>query len=76
MANTFHASAPAYGVFGRLRTALADFGTQWTAYWTFVGTLRELSNLTDRELADIGIARDNIVEVATEAAKTGSRPLR
>ncbi len=34
----------------------------------FSQTMNELNNLTDRELADLGIARDNIRSIAQEAA--------
>ena len=34
----------------------------------YAQTVRELNALTDRELADLGIARTSIAEVAREAA--------
>lgn len=35
---------------------------------TYLATRRELTLLTDRELADIGVARANIEEIARSAA--------
>ena len=63
-------------VAGRLRTLLAAFPARWSAYWTFVSTLRELSALSDRELADVGINRAEIVQIADEAAKMARRRQR
>ena len=50
---------------GELRTNLAD---RWARYTTYRNTLNELSALTDRELADLGIARGSIQGIATFAA--------
>ena len=36
----------------------------------FNQTLAELNGLTDRELADLGISRINIIDLAREAAST------
>ena len=48
-----------------LRTTLAGYFAQYRAYRT---TRRELGMLTDRELADLGMHRSNIREIALEAA--------
>lgn len=38
------------------------------AWWTYQQNLRELSNLADRELADIGLSRSEIPAVAWQNA--------
>ena len=47
---------------------IVRFLRQWRAYDT---SLRELSRLGDRELADIGISRSDIERVAWNAAHQG-----
>ena len=47
---------------------LAGWTTENRAYYN---TVAELSALSERELADIGISRSDIHAVAREAAKTG-----
>lgn len=49
------------GIFGAVKAALARRNV-------YAQTLRELNSLTDRELADLGIARASIPAVAHEAA--------
>ncbi len=39
----------------------------WTQYRQYLDTLDELQALTDRELADIGLTRLNIREIAHDA---------
>lgn len=58
---TFAATANGLGLIDRARTALA----QYRAYRT---TLNELEALSSRELADLGLARANIRDVARSAA--------
>ena len=70
MATTFHtARLSNTGSFGQglsgLRTTLAERFAQYRSYRT---TLDELAMLTDRELADLGIHRSTIREIAFEAA--------
>jgi uncharacterized protein YjiS (DUF1127 family) len=55
-------AAPAEGFFARLRRTFAD-------YRVFLQTRDELQALSDRELADLGIARLNIDEVARGAVR-------
>lgn len=55
-----YAAAPNTGIFARLLRAFAD-------YRTFVETRAELEALSDHELADLGIARFAIGDVAREA---------
>ena len=52
-----------------VRAALADRYTKYQVYRTTVG---ELSSLSDRELADLGIHRTEIGEIARNAA-TGDK---
>lgn len=70
MATTFHtARLSNTGSFGQglsgLRTTLAERFAQYRSYRT---TLDELGMLTDRELADMGMHRSDIREIAFEAA--------
>ncbi|WP_377512931.1 DUF1127 domain-containing protein [Octadecabacter sp. R77987] len=51
--------------FANLRETLA---TRFANYRTYRATLNELSDLSDRELADLGLARANIKSVAYQAA--------
>ena len=52
---------PAAGVFNRLRQGYASLRT-------YLAIREELDNLTDRDLADLGVSRLNIRDVAREAA--------
>ncbi len=51
-----------HGLFARLEARIA----YWRRYRT---TVAELGDLTDRQLADIGISRGNIAAVARTAAR-------
>ncbi len=46
----------------------AVLGLRLNQYRAYRQTLSELGQLTDRELADMGIHRTQITEIATEAA--------
>ncbi len=48
------------GIFARLRKAFAD-------YRAYLATYDELNALSDHELADIGLSRLNVRDVAREA---------
>ena len=48
------------GIFARLRQSFAD-------YREYLATYNELNALSDRELADIGLSRLNVRDVAREA---------
>ena len=52
--------------FSAFRAALAD---RYAKYKVYRATLAELSALSDRELADLGIARSSIQSIATDAAE-------
>jgi uncharacterized protein YjiS (DUF1127 family) len=65
MAHAINLNAYAYyaerpGIFARLRQAFAD-------HREYLATYDELNALSDRELADIGLSRWNVREVAREA---------
>jgi uncharacterized protein YjiS (DUF1127 family) len=57
----------------RSRAAEADAGLvarlrrAWTEHRLYRDTVRELSQLTDRDLADLGVHRSNIPEIARES---------
>ena len=54
---------------------LIAFVRNYLAESTFNTTVRELSALSDRELADMGFSRSDIYRVAKEAEKTAIKPL-
>ena len=62
MAHTLtHASAP-IGIFARLRSLFEEAKEARARRSLYVRTVKELERLTDRELADIGLARSSITE--------------
>lgn len=62
MANvlSYGAPAPSAGVIDRVKKLFADLRL-------YNATVRELSALTDRELADLGISRSSIREIARQS---------
>lgn len=56
------------GFFRRLSNALANYREMRQRNRVFRQTRRELNALTERELADLGIARSMITRIAREAA--------
>ena len=64
-ATDFRVAGFDFGRFANLRETLA---TRFANYRTFRATLNELSDLSDRELADLGLARANIKSIAYQAA--------
>ena len=52
----------------RLSALRADFDKRWAQYKVYRTTLAELEALTERDLADLGIARVMIKDIALEAA--------
>ena len=65
-AHTAHAPATgAAGFFATLRETIATHARKTATYHRI---LRELDQMTDRDLADIGIARFMITDIAKEAA--------
>lgn len=55
-------------VMDRVRGVIADFKTRAVQARVYRTTVAELSNLTSRELADLGIHRAEIKRIAYEAA--------
>ncbi|MCV6583958.1 MAG: DUF1127 domain-containing protein [Marinibacterium sp.] len=53
-----------HGLSGVVRKWLHDLNAERRAYVEYRRTIRELSRLGDRELADIGLARCDIEEAA------------
>ena len=49
-------------------TSIKTMGQKFGAWRRYRDAVRELSSLTDRELSDIGIARDEIRAIAREHA--------
>ncbi len=59
--------APAQGL-GRLAPLRGDLRARYEAWKVYRTTVRELSALSNRELADLGVSRSGIDEIAREAA--------
>ena len=55
-------------VFGRVSALIAQIKERHAAYRVYRTTLNELSTLSSRDLADLGINRANIKSIAYEAA--------
>lgn len=55
-------------ILGRLSAFVTNTKTRVEQYRIFRKTVDELSTLTDRELADLGINRSMIRSIATDAA--------
>lgn len=56
------------GLFGRIAHAATALGTRYARYRLFRTTLAEMQQLSDRELADLGLSRSTIRRAAYEAA--------
>lgn len=56
------------GLLQRLTMVLEDIQARWSRYSVYRTTLTELQELTDRDLADLGINRSMIKSIAYEAA--------
>lgn len=62
-------NTPAHtGLLGRLSYAVAVSKARYARYKIFRDTLAEMQELTDRELADLGLSRSMIRREAYEAA--------
>ncbi|MEM1237674.1 MAG: DUF1127 domain-containing protein [Pseudomonadota bacterium] len=55
-------------LFGRIGATVSEARDAWARYSMYRSTLNELMDLSDRELADLGVSRFNITAVAHEAA--------
>lgn len=56
------------GILGSIADAFASLRTAWARSRVYVRTYNELSALSTRELADLGISRSMITRLAYEAA--------
>lgn len=52
----------------RLVAFKGDLATRYAKYSLYRNTLAELQSLSNRELADLGLARSNLKSIAYEAA--------
>ncbi|EBA16019.1 hypothetical protein RSK20926_05387 [Roseobacter sp. SK209-2-6] len=57
-------TAAEFTLFARLRAFAAQVGVNWARSREYKRTYAELSRLTNRELADIGLRRCDIAEIA------------
>ncbi|MFT6605007.1 MAG: hypothetical protein ACJA2X_000183 [Halocynthiibacter sp.] len=56
------------GITDRISAVFKDLGERYSQYATYRKTLRELGELSNRELADLGIHRSSLRAIAIEAA--------
>ncbi len=68
MAYTTQTQPLFFGVIASMKTAFEDYKVAAEKRRNFKKTVRELSELTNRELADLGLSRAMIKGVAYEAA--------
>jgi uncharacterized protein YjiS (DUF1127 family) len=57
----------------RTKKTVSSFLRDLQAWWRYETTVRELWNLSDRELADLGITRKDIARVASQALQSDDR---
>ena len=67
-ANTSFADGAGHGLISRVRAQFAAYAERAYRRSIYYGTARALSQLSDRQLADISIARSEITRIAKEAA--------
>ncbi|MEO8529735.1 MAG: DUF1127 domain-containing protein [Deltaproteobacteria bacterium] len=68
MAYTTHINSASTGVFGRFAEFRRSLVERSARYATYRKTMNELSNLSDRDLNDLGIHRSQIATLAKSAA--------
>ncbi|WP_146343911.1 DUF1127 domain-containing protein [Falsiphaeobacter marinintestinus] len=68
MAASTHITAHHGSVFDRLQAAIDGYKVSFARYRTFRNTLNEMSLLSNRELADLGLHRSELRRVAHQAA--------
>ncbi|MCB2126348.1 MAG: DUF1127 domain-containing protein [Rhodobacteraceae bacterium] len=56
------------GLADRMVDMVRELGEKWRRYGVYRETVRQLNVLSDRDLADLGIHRSEIVSIATDAA--------
>ncbi len=61
-----NATAPSASVFARFQNVFEDVKEKQTLYAEYRRTFKELDDLSDRELSDIGVDRANIRAIAHE----------
>lgn len=66
MATVASTSFNAISFADRIRAAYADFQASRALRAKYVETIRELNNLSDRDLADLAISRYDITSIAHE----------
>jgi len=57
-----------FDLVARAQALFADAKDAWARYSLYSTTLNELRDLSDRELADLGLARSNLRSIAYETA--------
>lgn len=67
----FHAGPRAETVFDRAAAYLHGLGRAWTQALAYRRTLRELDQLSDRELDDLGLCRADLRRAAYDAVYRG-----
>lgn len=68
MAHVTNTSYSQTGLVHRVAGMIADLKQRYAAYRVYRTTLRELQQLSTRELADLGLSRSEIRRVAYHAA--------
>lgn len=68
MAYVNQTRATEYGIRARLSALATAYGERMARYRLYRSTLRELAELNDRELVDLGIHRSQIEAIALESA--------
>ena len=62
-------TAPTFSFFAHIDTAIETVATRYKQHRLYRATFTELNNLSDRDLADIGLHRANLRSVALEASR-------
>ena len=68
-ANQSHRASAELTLGGWFSALRADLAQRWTRHQLYKTTLAELSQLTDRDLADLGLHRESIRDIAKDAAR-------
>jgi uncharacterized protein YjiS (DUF1127 family) len=64
MAHVFNTASTEFGLIARLRSAVADLSASWAQSREYKRTYTQLDRLSNRELADIGVRRCDIADIA------------
>lgn len=68
MADATFTHAPSITLVARAQAMKANLSDAWNRYRTFNATYNELTDLSDRELSDLGLSRSMIRSIAYETA--------